>query len=139
MPLLRNHMPKKNRHLRVRNILKDNLNYEVEVVESVCSVGRLGEVLNSSFSSIPVVNMAGKLIGILPKNFGIVLIEEHAWYKEEKKSDLELAYRTSKNRLDSQVLSMASHEELQNNLRKQSQVRDNSALERADLTEKEVS
>jgi len=47
------------------------------VVESVCSVERLIEVLNSHYSTIPVVNMYGSLIGLIPKSFVIVLIENH--------------------------------------------------------------
>ena len=35
------------------------------------------------FNSVPVVNMAGKIIGIIPKNFIIILIENHAWYEHE--------------------------------------------------------
>jgi Mg/Co/Ni transporter MgtE len=38
-------------------------------------------VCKKPFHSIPVVNMAGKLIGVIPKNFVIVLIEHHAWYE----------------------------------------------------------
>ena len=36
------------------------------------------------FSSIPVVNMAGRIIGLIPANFVITLIEHHQWYAEEK-------------------------------------------------------
>ena len=51
------------------------------MVESVCSVDRLAEVCQDhQFSSIPVVNMAGRIIGLIPKNFIIVLIENHHWY-----------------------------------------------------------
>jgi len=53
------------------------------VVESVCQVDRLAEVCSRGFSSIPVVNMAGRLIGMIPRNFVIVLIENHFWYDEE--------------------------------------------------------
>jgi len=35
------------------------------------------------FSSIPVVNMAGRIIGLIPRNFVITLIENHVWYDEE--------------------------------------------------------
>lgn len=35
-----------------------------------------------SFSSIPVVNMAGRIIGMIPRNFIIVLMENHVWYDE---------------------------------------------------------
>ncbi len=37
------------------------------------------------FSSIPVVNMAGRIIGVIPRDFVIVLIENHIWYEQEVK------------------------------------------------------
>ena len=78
MPLLRNHVPKKNKDLRVKDILNArDYYYNVEVVESVCSVARIEAVLKTPYHSIPVVNMAGKLIGIIPKSFLFVLIENH--------------------------------------------------------------
>ena len=36
------------------------------------------------FSSVPVVNMAGRIIGMIPTNFVIVLLENHCWYDESK-------------------------------------------------------
>ena len=80
MPLLRNHVPAVNKDIRVKELLERS-NQQVEVVESVCSVGRLSEVLQYDFNSIPVVNMAGRIIGMIPKNFVIVLIENHMWYE----------------------------------------------------------
>ena len=83
MPLLRNHVPLENEDFRVKDLLEKR-SQEVQVVESVCQVGRLAEVLDNEFSSIPVVNMAGRVIGMIPKNFVIVLIENHYWYDQEK-------------------------------------------------------
>ena len=51
------------------------------------------------FSSIPVVNMAGRIIGLIPRNFVIVLIENHHWYNNDVVRDNAEAvsnfYRTS--------------------------------------------
>ena len=55
---------------------------KLEVVESVCSVLRLSEVLQFDFSTIPVVNMHGSLLGLVPKHFIITLIQQHCWYEE---------------------------------------------------------
>ena len=46
MPVLRNHVPKVNRNLRVREILADKFEegYKLEVVESVSTVERLYEI-----------------------------------------------------------------------------------------------
>lgn len=76
------------------------------MVESVCSVERLAEVCqdNVNYSSIPVVNMAGKIIGLIPKNFIIVLIENHHWYcsEDDKKfDDVTSMYKTAVVRQDS--------------------------------------
>ena len=81
MPLLRNHMPHSSRNIRVKDLLEKKPQ-EIEVVESVCQVDRLEEVCSMGFSTIPVVNMAGRIIGMIPKNFIIVLIENHCWYDE---------------------------------------------------------
>lgn len=83
MPLLRNHMPEENKNIRVKQLL-DRQPQTVEVVESVCQVDRLAEVAACGFSSIPVVNMAGRIIGMIPRNFVIVLIENHHWYDGEE-------------------------------------------------------
>jgi len=40
-------------------------------------VEKLTEVLNSHYSTIAVVNLFGSLIGLIPKNFVIVLLENH--------------------------------------------------------------
>lgn len=44
---------------------------------------RLTQVLQADFSTIPVVNMHGGLIGLVPKNFIITLIENHCWYEHK--------------------------------------------------------
>jgi hypothetical protein len=46
LPVLRNNMPSKTRLMRVRDIISNRLSmdYELEVLESVCTVERLYEV-----------------------------------------------------------------------------------------------
>jgi hypothetical protein len=78
--------------LRVRDALDG---YELDVVESVCSVGRLADVCRYDYHTIPVVNMAGKLLGLMPKNFIITLIENHCWYElSGRRGNVSLYYRT---------------------------------------------
>lgn len=86
--MIRNNMPKSTKHMYVREVVQSMLQsgYDLQVVESVCSVKRLAEVCKLPFNSIPVVNMSGRLIGLIPKNFVIVLIEQHAWYKPNANS-----------------------------------------------------
>lgn len=74
---------------------------DLEVVESVCSVDRLIQVLQGRFSTIPVVNMHGSLIGLVPKHFIIVLIENHCWYEHSrttKGKDISSRYTTHNQR-----------------------------------------
>ena len=47
----------------------------------MASVERLAQVLAQPFSTIPIVNRKGKLIGTIPKQFIIVLLEHHAFYE----------------------------------------------------------
>jgi len=76
MPLLRDHVPRQNIDIRVRDMLLAlyDEGHDIQVVESVCGVDRLKQILNDNFSTIPVVNMHGSLIGTVPKHFIIVLI-----------------------------------------------------------------
>lgn len=93
MPLLRNHVPKVNRKMRSVEIMAT----KVEFVESVSSVERLAQVLQTTHSAFPVLNMAGNIVGMIPKNFLIILLENHRWYSmDEKRSEsLNKLYRTS--------------------------------------------
>lgn len=85
VPIIRNNIPKSTKEMYVSEVVNNlySNGYELEVFESVCTVERLYEVCRNPFNSIPVVNMAGKLIGVIPKNFVIVLIEHHAWYEHK--------------------------------------------------------
>ena len=61
--------------------------------------------MRAPYQTVPVVNMAGKLIGLIPKSFLFVLVENHQWYNEKivskRGKDVSEYYRTSKNRMDS--------------------------------------
>ena len=76
-------MPEASKNIRVKDLLDKNPQF-IEVVESVCQVERLAEVCSMGFSTIPVVNMAGRIIGLIPTNFVITLIQNHHWYDDEK-------------------------------------------------------
>ena len=115
MPLLRNHMPEANKNIRVKDLLEKRPQ-EIEVVESVCQVDRLAEVCQMGFSSVPVVNMAGRIIGMIPTNFVIVLLENHCWYDEgklqlsrDRANTVSAYYKTAITRQLSQVSASRSH------------------------------
>lgn len=76
MPILRNHAPKRTKLMKAREFMTPAPLF----VEGVSSVKRISEVLQTSCHSFPVLNMSGNIIGIIPKNFLIVLVERHHWY-----------------------------------------------------------
>lgn len=47
-------------------------------------VDYLNDILQKPYSSFPVLNSAGNIVGMMPKNFLIVLIENHHWIDMNK-------------------------------------------------------
>lgn len=56
----------------------------VLTVEGIVSVEYLVDILQKPFSQYPVLNSAGNIVGMMPKNFLIVLIENHHWVDTKK-------------------------------------------------------
>ncbi len=63
-------------------------------------------MLDSHYSTIAVVNMFGGLIGLIPKSFVIVLIENHWWYEndaeKEDRTGLNSHFKTERKRTASE-------------------------------------
>lgn len=78
--------------------------FKIDVCESVCSVQRIAEVISSeeNYHSIPVVNISGKLIGLIPKNFLIVLLENLNFYEYKgfDANKINKTYATAKKRFE---------------------------------------
>lgn len=53
-------------------------------IEGIISVEYLIDILQKPFNSFPVLNSAGNIVGMMPKNFIIVLIENHHWIDPNK-------------------------------------------------------
>lgn len=51
----------------------------VLTVEGICSVEYLRDILKKPYNMYPVLNSAGNIVGLMPKSFLIVLIENHHW------------------------------------------------------------
>lgn len=51
----------------------------VLTVEGICSVEYLRDILKKPYNTYPVLNSAGNIVGLMPKSFLIVLIENHHW------------------------------------------------------------
>ena len=52
--------------------------------EGIIAIAYVEKMLQTGFSSFPVMNSAGNMIGIIPKNFLIVLVENHHWVDVSK-------------------------------------------------------
>jgi hypothetical protein len=63
-------------------------------VEGVIRVDRLQHILDHDFSSFPVLNMSGNVMGVIPKNFLIVLLQHHHWYVAPEGKDVTAMYKT---------------------------------------------
>jgi hypothetical protein len=75
LPLLRNHVPKSQTETTAFQIMSTL----VLTVEGIVSVEYLVDILQKPYSQYPVLNSAGHIVGMMPKNFLIVLIENHHW------------------------------------------------------------
>ena len=51
----------------------------VYTVEAIISVQYLIDILQQPFQTFPVLNSSGNIVGLIPKSFLIVLIENHHW------------------------------------------------------------
>ena len=49
----------------------------------------------ATFSTIPIVNKHGRLIGMIPKHFMLVLIENHSWYEQANQA-FKIQYETAR-------------------------------------------
>jgi len=80
LPLLRNHVPKSQTETTAYQIMTAL----VLTVEGIVSVEYLQDILQKPYSTYPVLNSAGNIVGVMPKNFLIVLIENHHWVDMNK-------------------------------------------------------
>jgi hypothetical protein len=56
----------------------------VLTVEGIVSVEYLRDILKKPFNVFPVLNSAGNIVGMIPKSFLIVLVEQYHWVNTDK-------------------------------------------------------
>lgn len=93
IPLLREVVP----HSQNETTAKQIMTPMVVTVEGIVSVDYLLDILQKPYSSFPVLNAAHNIMGMMPKNFLIVLIENHHWvnmkkYDREQRKNLQRLY-----------------------------------------------
>ena len=75
LPVLRNHVPKSQSETTAYQVMSPL----VLTVQGIVGVDYLSDILQKPYSMYPVLNTAGNIVGMMPKNFLIVLIENHHW------------------------------------------------------------
>ena len=84
---MRNNCPKTQRDITAFQIMSHN----VVTVEGIIAIDHLAKILQRPYSSFPVVNSSGNIIGIIPKNFLIKLIELHHFVDQDSLDKNQLA------------------------------------------------
>lgn len=77
--MLTEEVPVEHRQLRAKVIMKEN----PLTLSCVPKVKDIQRALIAGYSTIPVVNESGFLIGNIPKNFLIVLMKNRAFFKKD--------------------------------------------------------
>ena len=77
------------------------MSHNVVTVEGIIAVSHLSKILQTPYSSFPVLNSSGNIVGIIGKNFIIKLIELHHWVNPDKldsrqRARLPIVFRRSK-------------------------------------------
>ena len=77
-------------------------------VEGIIAITHLQKLLQCGFSTFPVMNSSGNIVGVIPKNFIIVLIENHHWVDVNQldsyqKSKLPKMFRRSSSDLSAEM------------------------------------
>ena len=78
VPMLIAEIPTQNLQLRAKVIMKEN----PVTLSCVPTVKRVAEVLRKGYSTFPIINESGYLVGTISNNFLIVLIEKRAFYRK---------------------------------------------------------
>lgn len=77
VPFLLDEVPEANKTLSARVVMNDKL----VTLFSLPTVKEVLKALQTGHPSFPVENRSGQLVGKIPSNFLIVLIEQRAWYR----------------------------------------------------------
>ena len=96
LPVLRDYVPKHAKKVRAWEIMTPDPLF----VEGVMHVDRIAEVIDTDVTMFPVLNMTGNVMGVIPKNFLIVLLEQHNWYVEAEGKDVTKMYATHEKHQD---------------------------------------
>jgi chloride channel 7 len=76
MPILKDRVPKQCEHVTAQQIMSRDLN----TLLNVDTVSNVLEAINSGHHGFPVLNHLGNVVGLIPRNFVITLLENRGFY-----------------------------------------------------------
>ena len=82
MPILTEQMPRQNKYIRAEQLMSENL----ICLNMVSKMEDIKSALSSSHHGFPVTNSKGRVVGLIPKNFLIILIENKVFYSEKNEN-----------------------------------------------------
>lgn len=80
IPVLKDSVPLPCRGIIAENLMAKN----IVTVQRVDSLENISKVCTTSHHSFPVMNAAGKMIGMIPKNFIITLLQNRGYYIQDE-------------------------------------------------------
>ena len=106
MPILSDKVPNPCRELRVGDIMT----HGPMTFSSVETMGNIQKALSTNHHAFPIVNHNFNLIGIIPRNFLIILLQHHNFYSQWARK---ATIRDSQiSRLSESTISMNAHNQL---------------------------
>jgi len=79
MPFLRSSPPESTRYLMAKNIMAT----ELVTLPSIANMEACKKALQSHHNAYPVLNTAGRLVGVMPKNMLVTILEKKLFYDKE--------------------------------------------------------
>lgn len=76
MPILKNKTPAMCKQIRAEKIM----NSKVVSLRTVDSIKKIYEAVKTSHNGFPIVNLRGQLVGLIPKKYLLILIEQRQFY-----------------------------------------------------------
>ena len=83
MPIITDQIHESVKYVRAEEIMST----KVESLTLVDSVENIHKALLTSHHGFPITNNSGRVVGLMPKNFLIILLQKKAFYGNKSKSN----------------------------------------------------
>lgn len=80
IPFLVEKVPRENEHMVAKDIMSEN----VKSLKRICKVSDVHKALKcEEFNGFPVLDNNGKLLGLISRNFLIIILKNKAWFNKD--------------------------------------------------------